>query len=904
MKKHYLLLFSLPLWVSCSDVESLDSMEENFEIEELSKEFIKISPNGQAIAIKDIKSKNDVGDNPSLMVNFTYDYYIEKHEVTCEEYKSLIGTKSCTGDSLPVTNVTYIDAVLYANERSKAEGYDTAYTYSSKECNEKNCTMLDGLTFRPNVKAYRLPTEAEWILAAQDGWNTENSWNADNAEFSAHLVCSKGKNSHDICDMEGNVSEWVNDWLGNTWNASTTNFVGASDGGSLGERVIKGGNYHNPAKGINIYSRGDTYIVTSTTISDYLGFRLAFGEIPEALWLTNGMFSGQTTTTLLANAVNVRKKTQTFKTKLAFRNDETENLVYVNYASINNTPIEIRDTLSVFHPEISPDGNRVAFCTSPEGVGTHSEIYVRDLNETGSNLVKLEVMNAAIPRWKVLNSGDTVIIYVSSAQNNMESSTFMGESTWMVPFANGRFGTPQKLFDGAYHGGVDNDLKFAVTGSTQLRARTSNGNDVVWYNSEQACNVSLSKDGSKKTSFLDFGSETGRSFVGSNYGIHEQILIVDSTGTLVQSIPAPNGYSYDHTEWAAQNLIVATLTTPNGAHEKIVLIDISDSSITELVYGEELWHPNIWTEPTASAQTSIDLDSTAIYWTQPADPLLSAKMNIFWSISDSVEIVALGSSRVSMGFAPFAIKNAMAFNMASIPSDMDVSLYLAKNYVLPHCKKLKALVVSLDLDLWSDMPEVNVNKNILSLPGYFYDIRHNFWKKEDASKIIETSKQIVSELEYLQIYREVMGMVRYDEVNTWTTGGFNPNAILADSTWSDSDTAYKIALQEFEEILLLAKNQGILVVGVVFPQSPYFAETGSYGRHGMRRSTAKEVLTDIAKLDTIYSNFIFMDENKMGYHDYPDNLVYDYDHLNIYGAQVITARIDSAIFSAESGSRE
>jgi hypothetical protein len=105
-------------------------------------------------------------------------------------------------------------------------------------------------------------------------------------------------------------------------------------------------------------------------------------------------------------------------------------------------------------------------------VGTHSEIYVRDLNETGSNLVKLEVMNAAIPRWKVLNSGDTVIIYVSSAQNNMESSTFMGESTWMVPFANGRFGTPQKLFDGAYHGGVDNNLKFAVTGSTQPPGRT------------------------------------------------------------------------------------------------------------------------------------------------------------------------------------------------------------------------------------------------------------------------------------------------------------------------------------------------------------------------------------------------------------------------------------------------
>lgn len=904
MKRRYLLIFLLPLWTSCSNVELSDVTENNNVVEDFSKEFVKITPNGQSVAIKDIKSKNDNGESPSLSVNFTYDYYIEKHEVTCGEFKRLIGNKACTKDSLPVTNVTYIDAVLYANERSKADGYDTAYAYSSKECNDKNCTLLDGLTFRPNVKAYRLPTEAEWILAARQGWDTENSWNADNANFSAHPVCSKGKNSLDICDMEGNVTEWVNDWLGSTWNASATNFVGASDGGTLGERVIKGGNYHNPANAINIYSRGDVYTVTSTTTSDYLGFRLAFGEIPDALWLTNGKFSKQIATTLLANAGNIRKKTRTFKTKLAFRNDETENLVYIDYSSSNLSAIEIQDSFNVFHPDISPDGAHVAFCTSPEGVNTHSEIYVRDLDETGSNLVKLDVDNAAIPRWKVLDSGDTVIVYVSSAQSNKDLGTFMNESTWMVPFADGKFGTPQKLFDGAYHGGVDGNLAFAVTGSTQLRVRTSNGNDTVWYNSEQACNVSLSKDGSKKTSFLDFGSETGRSFVGSNYGIHEQILIVDSTGTLVQSIPAPNGYSYDHTEWVAQNLIVATLTTPNGAHEKIVLIDISDSSITELVYGEELWHPSVWAAPVMESSTAIDLDSTAIYWTQPTDPLLSSKMNIFWAISDTIEIIALGSSRVSMGFDPFAFKHASAFNMATIPSDMDVSLYLAKNYVLPHCKKLKAIVVSLDLDLWSDMPEVNVNKNILSFPGYFYDINHNFWKKEDASKIIETSKQVLSELEHLQGYLEVMGMVRYSEINSWTTGGFNPNAILADSTWSDSDTAYKIALQEFEELLQLAKNQDILVVGVVFPQSPYYAETGTFGRHGMKRSTAKEVLSNIAKLDTIYSNFIFMDENKMGYHDYPDSLVYDYDHLNMFGAQVITARIDSAIFSAESDSRK
>lgn len=149
-----------------------------------------------------------------------------------------------------------------------------------------------------------------------------------------------------------------------------------------------------------------------------------------------------------------------------------------------------------------------------------------------------------------------------------------------------------------------------------------------------------------------------------------------------------------------------------------------------------------------------------------------------------------------------------------------------------------------------------------------------------------------------------MGMVQINDKNSWTTGGFNPNPIVGDSTWSNTDNTYKIALQELEEIIQLAKNKDITVVGVIFPQSPYFIETGTYGRHGMKRSTASNVLKEIAKLETSYSNFVFMDENKMGYHDYPDSLAYDYDHLNTLGAKVITARIDSVIFSTESGSKK
>ncbi len=90
--------------------------------------------------------------------------------MTRKEYIELMGGKSSSvqdsGD-LPQTNVTYYDAILFANAKSVNEGYDTAYTYSSALFDsEGNCTYLEGLLFDPLTEAYRLPTEAEWVFVA------------------------------------------------------------------------------------------------------------------------------------------------------------------------------------------------------------------------------------------------------------------------------------------------------------------------------------------------------------------------------------------------------------------------------------------------------------------------------------------------------------------------------------------------------------------------------------------------------------------------------------------------------------------------------------------------------------------------------------------------------------------
>ena len=473
--------------------------------------------------------------------------------------------------------------MLYTNERSKREGYDTAYTYTATSFDANgNCIMMEGLVFHPEVDAYRLPTEAEWLLAADRDWQPSIEWNAQNSGFEPKNVCSYPRLHGDFCDMSGNVKEWVSDWLAYFRDTVITNYVGGPDGGVLGERVVKGGSFRNDPSSIKLYNRGDVYIVTSAAKSDYLGFRIAFGKIPNAVWMGSDGRARESRIIPMTSATVVKNNTGTYRTKLVFRNDVTGNLAYIDYVNGTLSVTEISDTLDSYHPDISPDGRFVVFCTGMEGVSGKSVAYIRPLSLEKVKPLKVNVKgNVSIPRWRVLENGDTVIVYVSDAGNNKDEATFKSTSTWQVKYHQGRFGVPQKLFDGAYHGGISSDNKLAVTGARLLRARIAspngtlaNGRDTVWYNGEQACNVSLANDGSKRVAFLDFGGKTGAEFVGKSYGTHERLLIADSTGKLIKAIAAPDGFSFDHAEWALNYIsskpnsgfIVATLTNPNGAH--------------------------------------------------------------------------------------------------------------------------------------------------------------------------------------------------------------------------------------------------------------------------------------------------------------------------------------------------
>ena len=887
---------------------------------------IKNSSGGALSYLGTYSTLAKANERPQLRVALNYDFSMGMHEVTCAEFKSVMGTtfdarcKNEDSDMLPVTMVTYYDVMLYANERSKREGYDTVYTYTSTTFDAVgNCIAMEGLSFNPEVEGYRMPTEAEWIMVAERHWNPSVEWNAANSDFEPKKVCSYARMHGDFCDMAGNVKEWVLDWLGYFKDTTITNYVGAPDGSVVGERVIKGGSYRNDPSAIKLYGRGDVYIVTSATKSDYLGFRLAFGKIPNAVWMGRDGHARDSRIIPMAGATTVKNNLGTYRAKLAFRNDITGNIAYIDYVNGTLSVTELADTIDSYHPDISPDGRFVAFSTGTEGTSGKSEVYIRPITGSRTQPLKLKVSgNAAIPRWRILENGDTAIVYVSDAGNNKDESAFKAKSTWQVTYAKGRFGTPKKLFDGAYHGGISEDYSLAVTGARLLRARIAkggslaNGRDTVWYNGEQACNVSLANDGSKRVSFLDFGGKTGKEFVGKSYGTHERLLITDSTGRLIKAIASPEGYSFDHAEWALNykgahaddGYIVATLANANGAHTKIVLVNVADGSIVNLVEGDELWHPSIWQQKIYVPESSeLDPDSAGAYL-YPSDKwesvIMRFKMELLWRYRDSANVAVFGSSRPMFGVSPAQFdKKFFAVNFGQTPNSIYMTRDYLNHYVFNHMKKLKYIVVSLDIDFWHKIDGPDGDNMFYTTfgnyPGYVYDANHDYWKDGYPEGLLEYTESSVGSSDETH-YMKDRGRYLNASCNSWKDEPeIEQDSNYVDEHWNLIDDSMDALLTIIEE----SAKRNIRVVGVIFPQSPAYAKSGSFGRYGLRRTSAKKLIAELDGLKKKYPNFVLMDENKMGEHDYIDAMAIDEDHLCYAGATLLTSRLNKLLLSWE-----
>ncbi|MCE3554026.1 formylglycine-generating enzyme family protein [Pseudonocardia sp. RS11V-5] len=163
------------------------------------------------------------------------------------------------GDSrLPVTEVSWFDALRFCTTRSAEEGLRPCYTLGEDP---------DGLGIGWDRAAdgYRLPTEAEWEFACRAGSTDvrpgeldEIAWYRGNSGGRPHEVGTRAPNAWGLHDTIGNVREWC-------WDRFDTRVYGPY-------RVFRGGGWFDPPRACRASCRRKSH--PTLTIDD-LGFRLA-----------------------------------------------------------------------------------------------------------------------------------------------------------------------------------------------------------------------------------------------------------------------------------------------------------------------------------------------------------------------------------------------------------------------------------------------------------------------------------------------------------------------------------------------------------------------------------------------------------------------------------------------------
>lgn len=140
-------------------------------------------------------------EKPVHTVRLTRPFYLGQYPVTQGQWQAVMGNNPSHFTSDPNRPVEYVS-------------WDDVHQFIAK------------LNAREGVKLYRLPTEAEWEYAARARATTAYRFGSDEQQLAAyawydrnsgsttHPVGQKQPNAWGLCDMHGNVWEWVQDWYG------------------------------------------------------------------------------------------------------------------------------------------------------------------------------------------------------------------------------------------------------------------------------------------------------------------------------------------------------------------------------------------------------------------------------------------------------------------------------------------------------------------------------------------------------------------------------------------------------------------------------------------------------------------------------------------------------------------